>query len=240
MAALFRRRAMTRPAERFSGLEGVTLALSGVLFVAKAAFDLRVGAPPAGAAELVAWRSAEKLPLAMTNEILFVAVVLLVPGVIGLYASLAAVDPRKARWGCGLIAVTIPMMMTLTIVHGRLPYPVYNIDLADPAVAQLVVSLYYGGQHAVALLFSVATILVAAAMRKSRYGTPIVLLGFATGIADVVGAYPWLTGTGPTTASEVLFAAWFIAVGIRLATADLSRAASLTVQTAGSGSDTGP
>ena len=39
---------------------------------------------------------------------------------------------RSPQWplGCGLIAVTIPVMMTLTIVHGRLPYPVYDIDLA--------------------------------------------------------------------------------------------------------------
>jgi hypothetical protein len=209
------------------GWEGVALAVSGALFLAKALFDLAVGEPPAGGAELLLWRTAESTPLAMTNEILFFAVVLLVPGVIGLYRSLARFDPRKATWGCGLVATVIPVLMVLTIIHGRLPYAVYGIDLNDPAVVQLVVSIYYGGQHAVGLLFCVATLVIAAAMRNTPYGTPIVVLGFVAGIVDVAGAYPWLIGPGLTAVSEVLFAGWFIAVGARLATADFGAAAGL-------------
>jgi hypothetical protein len=136
---------------RFFRFEGLSLSVSGVLFLAKALFDLRIGEPPAGGAEFLAWRSAERFSLAMTNELLFFAVVLLLPGVIGLYSSLAGFDPRKAAWGCGLIAVVI----------------------------QLVVSVYYGGQHAVGLLFCAATITIAVAMRRtpmagrsSRWGWP--------------------------------------------------------------------
>jgi hypothetical protein len=218
---------------RFLGLEGASLTGSGVLFLAKAAFDLRVGDPPSGGAELLDWRSAERFSLAMTNEIMFFAVVLLIPGVIGLYSSLAGFDPRNAAWGSGLIAVVIPVMMALTIIHGRLAYPVYDIKLEDPAVTQLVVSIYYGGQHAVGLLFCVATILLAVAMRNTPYGTAIVVLGLATGIGDFVGAYPWLIGPGPAAASGVLFAGWFIAVGVRLATADFGAAAPPAVRGAG-------
>jgi hypothetical protein len=204
-----------------------------VLFLAKAAFDLNVGAPPSGGAEVVAWRAAEKFSLAMTNEVLFFSVVLLIPGVIGLYSSLAGFDPRKAASGCGLVAVVIPVMMALTIVHGRLAFPVYDIKLDDPAVIQSVVSMYYGGQHAVGLLFGVATILIVMAMRSTPYGTAIVVLGFATAIADFVGAYPWLIGPGPAAASGVLFAGWFIAVGVRLATADFGGAAPAAIRGAG-------
>jgi hypothetical protein len=199
--------------------------LSGVLFFAKALFDLRVGDPPNGGAELLAWRSAEKFSLALTNEILFFAVVLLIPGVIGLYCSLAGYDRKKAGWGCGIVAGIIPVMMTLTIIHGRLSFPIYSIDLNDQAVMQLVVSIYYGGQHAVGLLFCLATILLALAMRNTPYGRTIIYLGFTTATADVFGAYPWLIGPVLTSATEALFAGWFIAVGIRLATSDFHQAA---------------
>jgi hypothetical protein len=155
----------------------------------------------------------------MTNEVLFFAVVLLVPGVIGLYCSLADFHPRKAAWGCGLVAVIIPVMMALTIVHGRLAFPVYGIDIKDPASTQVVVSVYYGGQHAIGLLFGVATIMLALAMRHTPYGRAIVATGLVVAIVDVVGAYPWLIGPGLASVSEMLFSAWFIAVGARLATA---------------------
>lgn len=241
MAASIRKPALARPVQREArmtrdaspgirwsgqlGVDGVALALSGVLFLAKAGLDIRVGDPPSGAAELVAWRSAEKFFLALTNEILFFAVVLLVPGVLGLYASLAGVRRRTAAWGCALIAAVIPVLMALTIVHGRLPFPVYGIELQDAAAVQLVVSVYYGGQHAASLLFALATVLIAVAMRSTSYGRPIVLLGVLTAVGDMVGAYPWLAGPVLTTASEVLFAGWFIAVGVRLATAEVHLAA---------------
>jgi hypothetical protein len=198
----------------------VALTLSGVLFFVKALLDMKIGEPPSAAAALVSWRSAEEVSLAVTNEVLFFGVVLLIPGAIGLYSSLAGLHPRKAAWGCGLVAAIIPVMMALTIVHGRLAFPVYGIDLKDPAATQLVVSLYYGGEHAVGLLFGVATILLALAMRSTPFGRVLVASGFATGIVDLVGAYPWLIGPGLASASELVFAAWFIAVGVRLAVAD--------------------
>jgi hypothetical protein len=238
MATLIRGRAVMGPLQRASGAagrrrpgrlstgpfraEGVALALSGLLFLAKAVFDFRVGEPPSSGADLLAWRSAEKVSLAMTNEILFFAVVLLVPGVIGVYAGLAGFERRTAAWGCGLVAVIVPVMMALTIVHGRLAFPVYGMDVTDPAAVQLVVSIYYGGQHAVGMLFGLATILLALAMRNTPYGRPLVYLGFAVGVADLVGAYPWLVGPVLTSASEVLFAGWFVAVGLRLAGSDFA------------------
>ena len=76
-------------------IEGAALAASGVLFLAKAFFDLKVGEPPSAGHEILAWASAEKFSISMTNEILIIASVLLVPGLIGLYASL--VDSIEER-----------------------------------------------------------------------------------------------------------------------------------------------
>lgn len=124
-------------------------------------------------------------------------VVMVEPGAIGLHSSLTGLHPREAAWGCGLVAVIILVMMALTVVHGRLAFPAYGIDLKDPASTQLLVSFYYGGQHAVGLLFGVATILLALAMRNTApHGRAIVISGLAIGIVDFVGAYPWLTGPG--------------------------------------------
>lgn len=198
-------------------VEGAALAASGALFLAKAFFDLKVGEPPSTGREILAWASAERFSISMTNEILVVASVLLVPGVIGLYFSLVSFDRRKTATGCGIVAVLIPVIVAIAIVHGRLVYPVYDIDLEDPSVMQLVASIYYGGEHAVLLLFGVATIVLSLAMRNTPYGKTIVLLGLVTGVVDLIGSYPWLIGTALTFASETLFALWFIAVGVTLA-----------------------
>lgn len=198
-------------------IEGAALAASGTLFLAKAFFDLKVGEPPSGGRELVAWASAEKFSISMTNEILVIASVLLVPGLIGLYASLVGVDRRMTAIGCGIVAVLIPVIVAIAIVHGRFVYPVYDIDLNDPSIMQLVASIYYGGEHAVLLLFGVATIVLSLAMRNTPYGNTIVVLGLVTGVVDLVGSYPWLLGTVLTFASELLFALWFIVVGVTLA-----------------------
>jgi hypothetical protein len=104
----------------------------------------------------------------MTNDILVIASLLLVPGPIGLYASLVGFDRRKAghhrlrnRRG------TDPVIVALACVHGRFVYPVHDIDLNEPSVMQLVAAIYYGGHRAVVLLFGPATIVLSLAMRNT-------------------------------------------------------------------------
>lgn len=199
-----------------SKIEGIALTGSGILFLSKALLDLKIGAPPANGTELIAWQSAHKIPLSLLNEVSFIATVLLVLGAIGLFLSLDRPGHRLARWGCSLLAVTIPVMMALTVIHGRLVYPVHSIALNETATLRLLVSLYYGGQHTVGLLFGIATILIALSMRTTFYGNTLVWTGVLTGVADVVGSYPWVIGLTITVVCEVAFAAWFIATGIKL------------------------
>jgi hypothetical protein len=195
---------------------GVSFIVSGILFSLKYVLDLMVGPPPSGGEEILAWMASGALPLAIANEVLFVAGMLLVPAVIALYYSLASIDRTKAAVGCGLIAVVIPIIAVLDIVHGRLIYPIYDIHISTPAVAELVVAVFYGGLHAIGLLLGIATIVLSLAMKRGVYGRNIAYLGIATGVFDIVGAYPWMIGPFLVLVSQILFAAWFLAVGSKL------------------------
>lgn len=207
-----RAREVNRP-YKFGGLSFIAV---GMLFLAKYVLDLLAGAPPSSGAEILAWRAAQELPLAITNEVLFVAAGFLIPAVIALYRSLARVDGIAAAAGCGLIAAVIPTIFVLDIVHGRLVYPVYGLRVDTPAVAEFVLAVYYGGLHAVGLLFALATVLLSVVMRRGVFGRNIAYLGIAAAVGDFLGAYPETIGPVLILVSQVLFAAWFLAVGSKL------------------------
>jgi hypothetical protein len=198
---------------RFGGLSFIVV---GILFLSKYVLDLLVGPPPSSGTEILAWRAANELPLAITNEVIFFAAGFLVPAVMALYWCLARVDRTKAAAGCGLIAAVIPIIAMLDIVHGRLVYPVYGLQVDTPAVAEFVVATFYGGLHAILLLLRVATIALSLVMRYGIFGRNIAYLGFAAAVFDFLGAYPEIIGPVLILVSQVLFAAWFLAVGWKL------------------------
>jgi len=195
---------------------GISFIVSGILFLLRYALDLMAGPPPSSGMEILAWVASGKVVLSLANEVLFFAAVALVPGVVALYQSLAGIDRVKTVIGCGIIAVVIPVIAMLDIIHGRLVYPVYDIRMTAPAVAELVVATFYGGLHAVGLLFGGATIVLSLAMKRGAYGANIAYLGFATGVFDIIGAYPYAIGPSLGLISQVVFAAWFAAVGWKL------------------------
>jgi hypothetical protein len=197
-------------------LGGGALAASGLLFLSLGILDFLAGAPPSGGAEIVAWAASRTPFLAATSEILFVATILLVPAVIALYRSLESVDRAKAATGCGIVAVVIPVIAMLLIVHGRLVYPVFGLRASTPEAVALVVAIFYGGMHAVSLMMAAATFFLSLAMRRSAFGARIVYLGYAAALLDVAGGYPYAIGPIPTLVCQAVFAAWFIAVGLRL------------------------
>ena len=207
---------MSRELKGFYRIGGAAFVVSGLLFVSRAALEFAAGEPPSNGAEILAWIASHSLAISLISETLFFATVLLVPAVIALYHSLAAVDPVKAAIGCGIIAVVIPLLAVLLIVHGRLVYPVYGLRAGTPDQAALVVAVFYGGMHAVDLLMAVATIILSLAMRGGAYGKPLAYLGFATALFDIIGSYPFAIGPLPTLVCRLFFAAWFIAVGWRL------------------------
>lgn len=197
-------------------LGGVAFVAAGALFFARGLLDLATGPPPASGAAILAWVEAEKVALSFTSEVLFFATMALVPAAHALYRSLADVDRAKAATGCGIIAVTIPVLAVLLIVHGRLVYPVYGLRVDSPATAELVVALFYGGLHATGILLAVATVLISLAMRRAGCGKTMTALGLTTAGLDIAGAYPDAIGAVPTLVCQVFFAAWFVAVGLKL------------------------
>jgi hypothetical protein len=194
---------------------GITLILSGILFFAQYLFMLPMPSPPLSDADLVSWLQEWRFNLSMADELLFFATLLLIPSIVALYRILVKVDKIKTSLGCGLLAVIIPVNIVLVIVLGRLVYPVYDIELS-PDIYKLVISIYYGGMHSVAIILSMATIILSLVIRKSVLGKSVANFGFVVGILDLIGAYPWLIGTAMVFVSQLAFAAWFIFLGLRM------------------------
>ena len=130
-------------------LGGAGFIVSGVLFLSRDILELMAGPPPSGGVEILGWVDSGKLALSLVSEVLFFAVVALVPAVIALYRNLASTERAKAATGCGIIAAVIPVIVMLLIVHGRLVYPVYGIRVSSPDVAANIVAVFYGGMHTV-------------------------------------------------------------------------------------------
>jgi len=197
-------------------LGGAAFIASGLLFLLRAILDFTAGAPPTNGVEILAWVASHKLVVSLDSEILFFAAVSLVPAVIALYYSLAGVDRAKATLGCGVMAVTIPVLAATLVMHGRLVYPIYGIRADTPDVAALVLALFYGGMHAIYLLLAGATFVLSLVMRVEPYGRPVAYLGFATAAAQIAASYPDAIGPSWMLVTQVFLAAWFCAVGWKL------------------------
>jgi hypothetical protein len=204
-----------RGTERFVW-EGLALAGAGVAFVAKALFDFDAGDPPSNGTALLGWMSNNKLALSMSDELLVIAAVLMIPGLLGLRRSLLGSPHRGGPSGLAITAATIPAAIIVSVFGGRLVFPMYGIELTDPDSAKLAAGLYFGGQHATLLILGVGTAITSLAMRDTRYGRMVVSLGLVTAVADVAGSYPDLIGRQLTLLTALLLGTWAIAVGARL------------------------
>ena len=196
---------------------GAAFVAAGTLFLARDVLDLIAGPPPATGAAILTWVAVNKVVLSFVSEATFFATMALVPAVFALYRSLSEVDRTKAAVGTGTIAVVIPVLAMPLIVHGRLVYPVFGLRVDTPAVAELVVALYFGGLHAVWLLLSGATVVLSLVMwRHAAYGGVVAALGFASSALDIAASYPDAIGPAMTFGCEVVFSAWITAVGVKL------------------------
>ena len=154
--------------------------------------------------------------LAANVEISFFAAMCLIPAVIALYDRLASTHGPSAAVGCGSIAVTIPIFLLLVILQGRLVFPVFGIRVHTPDIAELAIAFYYGGVHAVGIVFAVATLVLSLAMRQAAYGRAVAGFGLVTAALDLLGGYPQAIGPVLGLVANVAFAAWFVVVGLAL------------------------
>lgn len=215
-AVTARRDAPSSEPDRLYGLGGALLVTSAILFLLKSVLEEIAGPPPAHGQDILSWATTNKLALAAANEAYFFAALFLVPAVIALHRSLADDHPTTAVTGCGMIAVLIPVMLVLDVVQGRLVYPVHGIQIRDPWTAELAVATYYGGLHAVDLVFGAAAVVVSMAMWRGPYGSAIASLGIATGVMAFVAAYAWLLVPGVMLLAQAVATAWLVAVGAKL------------------------
>ncbi|MEK5467951.1 hypothetical protein MKY64_23360 [Paenibacillus sp. FSL R7-0210] len=50
----------------------------------------------------------------------------------------------------------------------------------------------------------------------SGLATITAALGLLTGVLDLIGSYPWLLGEGMILISQLLFAGWFVILGVNI------------------------
>lgn len=194
---------------------GFTLILVGILLLVQYLFDLPIPKPPTGDMELMEWLKNWNFYISMIDEISFFATIFMIPSIAALYHILIKLDKNKTIFGCGILAAAIPLNLFLVIILGRFVYPVYNLELS-PDIYKLVISIYYGGMHLVSLMMSIATILLCFVIRKSVLGKFTAYVGFVVGIMDLIGSFPWMISKSLLFVTQVLFACWFVMVGVMI------------------------
>ena len=160
---------MTGQPKAFARVGGLAFTVSGLLFLTRGMLDYLSGPPPSTGIEILSWAASHTFLLAVSNEATFFAALLLVPAIIVLYQSLSSAHRIAAMTGCGIIATTVPLLVVLDIIQGRLMYPVFGISAHTPDLAEFVVALFYGGLHAVDIMVGIATLILGLSMcRGSR------------------------------------------------------------------------
>lgn len=195
--------------------EELYLVFCGVLFFAIGILDFLAGPPPATGPEILKWLESSKIYISFSIELLFFAIVFMLPGIHSLDIFLTRHNENSYSFGCAVIKIVIPIWAVLLIIQGRLVFPIFGINLS-PSNAELALTFWYGGLHAVYELMAGATVLVSLNLGKLKFGKPFVIFGLVTSAFEFAGAYPWIVGPKVMLMSQTLFSVWFIVVGIML------------------------
>jgi hypothetical protein len=180
---------MPRVESRIHKFGGGTFIAAGILFLAANLLIALLPTPPTTRSELVRWITTNRLRISIANELLFFATVLLVPSFVVLGQLLIARSKISAFAGLSIIAVAIPLLAMLNVVEGRLVYPIFGLDLSVDALT-LTFSLFFGGMHAVLLMFGAALLLFGVALRGTGFNKSMVPISCVTGLLQIAGAYP--------------------------------------------------
>lgn len=201
------------PVRALSRSGGVGLMAFAALFLTREVLDAALGPPPRAGGDLETWMTAHPTLLASQVEVLFFALMCLIPAVAGLHARLARASPAWAAVGCGTVAAVIPVLALIDIVQGRLAFPVFGLGIGTPAVAEFAVAVYYGGLHAVQLMLGCAIAALTVAMRRSDFAAPVMWSGPLVAAAAVLNGYPWLLGPPTSLSLQAAASAWWAGVG---------------------------
>lgn len=199
-----------RAAERVFG--GWALIVGGALLFGAQFLITLLPAPPAAPSGLARWVHEYAFPLSMSNELLFFAIVCLTPGLAVLFRTTRSGHPVSSLLGCSSLLLAMAVLGVLVVIGGRLVYPVFDIPLSDDVTA-LVVSLLFGGLHAVLLFMGVGLIAAGFALRQENAGRWLPIASFGAGALQVLGAYPWLTPAWVNVTTAAALFAWMLAAG---------------------------
>ena len=149
------------------------------------------GHPPTTAAAIAGWVAEKSFFISASNELLFFAIVFLVPGILLAFRQSEGQRPVALLASSSTLVLALVVLLMLIPVEGRLVYPVFGIAIDDESTA-LVLSLFFGGLHLVQLLLAVSLLCLAASVRSSgpRW-RPLALAAVA--ILQIAASFPWLT-----------------------------------------------
>jgi len=198
--------------EKFGAL---TFILAGVLFFIANLITISLPNPPSAETDFIKWLSENRIYLSIQNEILFFATISLIPSSFVLYKLLKKTTSRSSLLGLGLMLMAIPVLAMLDIVAGRLVYPVYDINLSFD-ILKLVLSIYHGGMHAVSIIFGMSIFLISFATRDTIFPKYHWYVGLITGVMQIIGSYPWLTGFFFNLIVIFFFSFWLVLNGINI------------------------
>ena len=140
--------------------------LGGVCFLCRAIAGLLAGPPPPTGVAILGWIDAGRAAMIWSNETLVIGAGLWLVGVFGFQEAFQSHAPMKTTAGSVLFSAASVVCMVLGIVQGRFVYPINGLSLSRPEDAELLASLYFGGNHLVALVFAAATTSWALVMLK--------------------------------------------------------------------------
>ena len=192
---------------------GGTFIAAGILLLAANLLLVFLPAPPTAPGDFLRWITAHKLCIALANELLFFANLLLVPSFVVLGRLLAPWRNVSALAGLSIVALALPLLAMINVVEGRLVYPVYSLDLSGETL-QLVFSTVYGGLHALSLMLGAAFLFLGFALRGTGFHKSMVPVSYVVGVLQIVGAYPWLTPVALNVSVSLSLPLWLALAGI--------------------------
>jgi hypothetical protein len=198
---------------RIQKLGGGTFIVAGVLLLAANLLVDLLPTPPTAQGDFSRWITANSLRIALANELLFFATILLVPSFVVLAKLLGARSRVSAFAGLSIVAMALPLLAVLNVIEGRLVYPVYGLALSADAF-KLTFGLFYGGLHAVLLMFGAALLLFGFALRGTVFNKTVVPISCLTGLLQIAGAYPWLTSVALNVFVSISLSLWMVLIGI--------------------------
>jgi hypothetical protein len=199
--------------ERTAG--GVALVVGGILLFGALLAIALLPAPPAALSGVVRWVKEHSVPLSLSDELMFFAIVLLTPALVILLRTLQPLRPVSSLIGCTSLLMAMAILGLMVVIVGRLVYPVFGIALSDDSTA-LIVSMLYGALHTFLLFVAAGLIALGFALWRGGVWRQLAVGSFAAGILQVLGAFPWLTPPWLSVMTTAALALWMVAVGLRL------------------------